>query len=129
MARTPSKLRRFARTGAEITAAAIGLLCCMATSREPEPNPGPPDDVADSDGDDSDGDDDGSMFADIQADLVLHNATDEDQVLRIRRLKTGSTVREKSRFDAIAEREAIRYHLVLSASVEAAEPIERSIIA
>jgi hypothetical protein len=62
MAERPAALLR---RSAELVAAGTGLLCCVATSRvEPEP-----------------------FVPDIEADVWVHNATDEDVVVRIRPLR------------------------------------------
>ena len=66
------------RRVAELTAGGIGLLCCMATSSPDGPGEPPPDDFVGTEGGETD-----LFFDDIQADLVLHNETDEDVVVRI----------------------------------------------
>jgi hypothetical protein len=76
----PALLRRVARPAAELTAAALGLLCCMATSDvdEPLPDDEPPPGTETGDA---------PPPADFTADVVLHNATDIDQVVRLRSLR------------------------------------------
>jgi hypothetical protein len=64
--RVPSP--KLARRSAEAGAAAVGLLCCVATSREP---PG------------------AGWLPDIEADVWLHNGTGEEQVIRVRPLRAS----------------------------------------
>jgi len=83
----PSIMRKSAvtslrRTG-EVSAAGVGLFCCVATSSEQHEDTG--DDWGESDTDI----DDGGWLPEIEADVYLHNATGEEIVVRVRSLATG----------------------------------------
>ncbi len=86
-----------ARRAGELGAATAGLFACVATSYPDEPQP-PIEPQNDTDGEDwgqEEDDDsfeepdtaDGGWLPDFTADAYLHNATDVDQVVRIRGLK------------------------------------------
>ncbi|MEM6989161.1 MAG: hypothetical protein AAF721_01650 [Myxococcota bacterium] len=81
-----------ARRTAEVSVATAGLFACVATSYDEPYEPEEPPPVAGTDDgfddDDDFGDDDGpGQLPDFVADAYLHNATAEDQVVRIRALK------------------------------------------
>jgi hypothetical protein len=63
--------QKLARRSAEATAAGVGLMCCVATSREEPPE----------------GWEQPEWLPDITADVWLHNGTGEAQVFRIRPLR------------------------------------------
>lgn len=76
-----------ARRSAEVGAAAVGLLCCAATSSEPECcDDGPWDDTA-TDSDTSDDPVDPPQLPPFTADVYVSNATGQDVVVRIRALR------------------------------------------
>jgi hypothetical protein len=91
-----------ARRSAEVGAAAVGLLCCAATSDE-DPCCEDPPDWEDTDTDAYDGTDDGldvpPELPPFQADVYLSNATGYDAVVRIRALRPEVAID----CDAVAE--------------------------
>ncbi len=88
-----------ARKGAQMGAASVGLLCCVATSRQTEPQPDPDCCWDTSDEEDSDGEWDEDELPPFRADVYLHNATSRDLVVRIRPLRSDVALD----CDAVAE--------------------------
>lgn len=83
--------RANARRTAEAGAAAVGLLCCVATSYEEEPPCCDSDTDTDTDTFGDGSTDDGGVEQELPpftADVFLSNQTEEDQVVRIRALRT-----------------------------------------